>query len=421
MENLRAVGGANSQLYAVLAQRQRELQNELAATNGRMIEQGGAMATYYDAAVQIALNAQNQQNDLQAEVDETTAKLNQLSAHATSVANSISSALAAGAYSAAGGNDQAALALNMRTTSEFQTRIAQAALEYHTTTDQVVKYLLPQWISEQNEVWRSTVETGSAVSAVNAEYNKLATTVSSVLSGALNVSSDVGIDLDSLLPRQDAINEDARRLADVAVRGWESPWADYFRTEFPALWAEAFRGTENGGDIKVQAAQILREFESGLRPELIDKELAKERVRQMLVGDANLAEIAQEIASELSEEMGGINPAAVQAAVGKTLGLVDFGGDQGTDAGAEFGSGAVGGVSGYGTEVVATFTAELKLESNLELVRNTGTAYGVQWGNSFLAQVGSNVPQALIDILVSLVTPGVQAGLRTQASLEGAQ
>jgi len=371
--------------------------------------------------VQIAMNAEAEQNALQAEVDETTAKLNQLSAHATSVASSISSALAAGAYSAAGGNDQAALALNMRTTSEFQTRIAQAALEYHTTTDQVVKYLLPQWISEQNEVWRATEEVSMAVSDAEKAYNSLLGTVSNVLSGALNVSSDVGIDLDSLLPLQDAINEDARRLADVAVRGWESPWADYFRTEFPALWAEAFRGTENGGDIKLQAAEILRQFESGLRPELIDKELAKERVRQMLVGDANLAEIAQEIAAELSEEMGGINSAAIQSAIGRTLGLVDFGGDQGTDAGAEFGSGAVGGVSGYGTEVVATFTAELKLESNLELVRNTGTAYGVQWGNSFLAQVGSNVPQALIDILVSLVTPGVQAGLRTQASLEGAQ
>ncbi|KKN74772.1 hypothetical protein LCGC14_0386650 [marine sediment metagenome] len=261
----------------------------------------------------------------------------------------------------------------------------------------------------------------SAAGEVNTEFNKLKGTIESILSTSLNISADIGIDLDDMLPRQDAINEDARRLADVAVRGWDSPWAAYFQKEFPALWAEAFSGTMDGGDIKMQAASILRQFEQGLRPELLDKEAAKERVRTMLVGDANMAELAQEIATELADEMGNVPVSGVRSLVNRALGIVDLGDLKGKETGDIFGQGAVQGVGDAGTQMVATLNMQLKLESNVALIRTAGSTYGISWGSGFLETVSSNVPSALIALLVTLITPGVQANIAIEQTQTEAQ
>ena len=54
------------------------------------------------------------------------------------------------------------------------------------------------------------------------------------------------------------------------------------------MFGEAFEG----GDIKTKAAQLLKDFEDGLNPQLIDKDKAKERVKRMILGDASMAELA---------------------------------------------------------------------------------------------------------------------------------
>ena len=167
----------------------------------------------------------------------------------------------------------------------------------------------------------------AAVKAVNAEYEDLKGKVSGVLSGAL---SDVaGVDVDSILPRQDSVSEDARRLADVAVNGFASPWADYLSNKFPDTIGAAF---SSGGDIKQTAAQLLKDFQDGLRPELLDKEKAKELVRRAIVGEKNLKSLTDEIAKELAGELG-VSVAQAQAAAVQALG----------------GGGATGGASGVTT------------------------------------------------------------------------
>ena len=104
-----------------------------------------------------------------------------------------------------------------------------------------------------------------AEQAAQQAFSNIASIASNVLSGALNtgVASASSI-LESMGLREDAINEDARRLADVAVKGFDSPWADYFRTTHPGLFDDMFFG-----DIKAVAAQQLKDFEDGLNPELI--------------------------------------------------------------------------------------------------------------------------------------------------------
>jgi len=213
--------------------------------------------------------------------------------------------------------------------------------------------------------------------------------VSGLLSGALDVG--VGPDPSSFLPREDALNEDARRLADVMVNGFSSPWAAYFQSEFPAL----FQQMTAGGDIKAGAATMLQEFEQGLRPELINQDMVKERVKAMLVGDANMAALAQEITAELQAEMAGMDPAQISAAVGGALGI----GDTGVSSGIE---------------------DELGNAALIGKIQGTGTTAGKSWGNAFLAYVQDNVPATLVGLLVDLVTPGVRAKINADASAEGA-
>lgn len=226
---------------------------------------------------------------------------------------------------------------------------------------------------------------GGAIDAVSSMQSQ----VESLLSGSLDIG--VGPDPSSFLPREDAINEDARRLADVMVNGFGSPWASYFQTEFPAL----FQQMTAGGDIQAGAAQMLSEFEAGLRPELINQDLVKERVKAMIVGDANMAALAQEITAELQAELAGVDPASISGMVNGALGIGETGVGPGIED--ELGNAALQGK-----------------------IQGTGTTAGKSWGNAFLAYVQDNVPATLVGLLVDLVTPGVRAKITADASAEGA-
>jgi len=226
---------------------------------------------------------------------------------------------------------------------------------------------------------------GGAIDAVS----NLQTAVESLLSGSLDVG--VGVDASSFLPREDAVNEDARRLADVMVNGFGSPWASYFQSEFPALFAEMTAG----GDIQAGAAAMLQQFEAGLRPELINQDLVKERVKAMIIGDANMAELASQITGELQAELAGMDPAQISGMVNGALGIKDTGVGAGIED--ELGNAALQGK-----------------------IQGTGTTAGKSWGNAFLAYVENNVPAVLVGLLVDLVTPGVRAKLNAEASAEGA-
>ena len=393
----------------------KELQGQLNALTREQMSLAGSFETYYDAAAQIAMNAKTEQQTLQSEISITSDMLNKLIGKSAAAKSSVISGLMGGATGASGGDIMGGYNLALTTASDLQAQLGRIALETNLTYEEAAQYLLPQMVSQQNALWSEANKTVSAVSQVNEEYNKLVSTVSGVLSGALNV--DVGVKASDFLPREDDINENARRLADIMVNGLTGQdWMSQFKASVPDL----YQALTESGDPKTAAATMLREFEQGLRPELIDKEAAKERVRSMLIGDANMAELAQEIAQELAEEMGG-SASGIQSIVNRSLGISDLTDTEGKAAGGMFGQGAVSGIGESGTSMVATLSAQLKLESNVALVREAGNTYGSQWGNGFLATVSGSVPPALIDLLVKLVLPGVQSGIQTQDTLEGAQ
>ena len=250
---------------------------------------------------------------------------------------------------------------------------------------------------------------GGGGSSIDSELNSLTGRIKSVLSGALKSGIDVG----ALLPREDAVEEPARRLADIAVRGFESPWTEYIKTTFPEIWEQL----QSSGDPKGAAASILRDFEAGLRPELLDKSRAKELVKRALLGDANMSALASEIAAELSAEMG-ISLESAQNAAQSVLGA----GTGSSGVGTAFGDGVATGVkdSNAGGRAVAELVSQLAIKDNLTAVYNAGQTHGSQYGSGFLATVGANLPGGLIAILVAAVSPGVLATVNAQGGRTGA-
>ena len=237
---------------------------------------------------------------------------------------------------------------------------------------------------------------GGGFSSIDSELNSLTSRVQGVLQGSLKS----GINLDDILPRADAIEEPARRLADIAVRGFDSPWVDYFKTEFPEIWGTL----SSSGDPKAAAAGILRDFEDGLRPELLDKGRAKDLVRRALLGEQNTSALAAEIAGELATELGVSLAQAQQAAAG-VLGTGTTGEGTGMDGSAA--------AAAYTDSFVGSMTAMLAR------YEGTGGSAGTSFQVGFLAAT-STMPAAILGNLASMLLPMLQAALAGQTSRTGA-
>jgi len=322
------------------------------------------------------------------------------------------------------------------------------------TIDQVQGVLMPAYLNDlrqsndlahQQKV--ATSEWNKELKAVQKEYDALQGKVEGVLSSALSLS-DIGVDASkilvdpketdpnkqkTLLPRQDAINEDARRLADVAVKGFASPWAEYLQGKFPDL----FKGALDGENIRVMAAQALQDFQDGLHPELLNKDAAKERVRRMILGEQSLAALAKEITAELNAEMGKAAPENLGSLAEQALGLssaktgatVKVGSvfdpkatqQAGLDAASTITGALLSGVKNSDAGVTIVNTLVEQMRGVYERIRKAGEDAGTQWGNAFMGVVGDNVPSGLLNMLASLVTPLVLTGIQKQQALTGAK
>lgn len=266
--------------------------------------------------------------------------------------------------------------------------------------------LLPGYVSSLDDGIRKTAQLGSATEKVSSEYSNLESTVSGILSGAIGPVA--GVNAEDFLPREDEINENARRLADIMVNGLTGQdWLAEFAAEAPDVYA----ALASAGDPQAAAASLLRDFQDGLRPDLIDKDRAKELVKRAILGDQETAALAQEIAGELAAELG-VSLQEATAAASSALGV--SGGDGGgTGALTE---GMVQSVDG-GAVVDALVTS---IAAKFDSLVAAGSEAGKQWGAGFMAAVGDNVPEPLISLLANLVTPGVMAQLNTNSGLTGA-
>lgn len=218
-----------------------------------------------------------------------------------------------------------------------------------------------------------------------------------------------GISLpEGLLPRTDDINENARRLAAIANEGiGDQSWMEEFKNEVPGIFEEIV----SSANPQAAAARIFQEFQAGLRPELIDKDLVKERIKAAITGENNMAALAQEIAAELAAEMNISLPEALKATQG-AMGLPSKGGDP-------FGAGFEEGVDG--AQVAASSLAKIAkafLDSESQ-VKSSGAVVGAWWGMGFMTTVGDNVPPGLLDMLTVKLLPSILASIAQRNSTTG--
>src|SRR5690606_21785964 len=112
---------------------------------------------------------------------------------------------------------------------------------------------------------------GGGISSAGDQFDDLRSKVQGIIDQSTTL--DVGLNPADFLPREDAINENARRLAAIMRDGiGNQEWLDEFKTEVPGIFDEI----AGSGDPRAAAARILQEFQAGLRPELLDKQQIKD-------------------------------------------------------------------------------------------------------------------------------------------------
>lgn len=150
-----------------------------------------------------------------------------------------------------------------------------------------------------NEQSKAINNVSTGASRVSSSFSELKSIVSGIFS---DMYSDIGgVNVDDFLPREDAPNEAARRIADVMVKGFESPWAKYFQDEFPDLFKDYIG--RSGGDVKMAAALLLKDFQNGLAPELIDVNAVKELAKKAFQVDQSTKAMIEQISKELADEL----------------------------------------------------------------------------------------------------------------------
>jgi hypothetical protein len=93
--------------------------------------------------------------------------------------------------------------------------------------------------------------------------------------------------------------------------------------------------------------------------------------------------------------------------------------ESGMAAGGQFGGGMEQSAAEAGERTVKSLVASI--EAKFTDLYAAGKAAGAQWGNGFMATVGDNIPQGLIDTLLFRIMPAVAGWQAAQTANEGAR
>ena len=306
-----------------------------------------------------------------------------------------------------------------------------------------------QVVSQLNKVGSAGTKTADVMEQVGKRINSA---LDSMIGGVLQDSTKGLIKLDDLLPREDTVDENARRMADVAVKGFQSPWYEGLKNMFPE---EVLQGGEEA--VKKHAARMVRDHQEGLTAVFYDTNRAADMVIEKLRGaqeqQAKIAEIREavkaqgmnasdlDIASALGidvEEMKRQAAVASSAAVSKNMGNAHLSFEQlqkelenlangdynpvvestkvsedGTEkiktnakaATKTMGEAMVQQVAdgAYGSRAVLAMINQFNEKK--ESVQSAGKSIGSWWATSALDEIVDKFPPGVLDILVKKLGP----------------
>ncbi len=222
-----------------------------------------------------------------------------------------------------------------------------------------------------NEAATATTKASGGAKSLTAEFSNLKSIVSGLFS---DMYSDIGgVKMEDFMPREDAPNEAARRIADVMVKGFESPWASYFQSEFPDLFTE-YMG-KSGGDIKNAAGLLLKDFQSGLHPELINVDVIKELAKKAFRLDQSTKSMIDQVSRELAAELG----ISIEEATG-------------------YASGAAGGAGLISKEAITKTNSELKFKPEFDMSNTKNDLISAGKTAGLLDEAGQILIEAAVKI-----------------------
>jgi len=160
---------------------------------------------------------------------------------------------------------------------------------------------------------RAADDIGGAVSGIGDQINDaLGGVIEGILSpttGGL-VPDDI---MESLLGREDTVDENARRLADVAVNGFKSPWVDGLR-DLQLIPEEVFAEGEEA--VRRFAAEGVRKHTAGLTNEFYSVDAAVQQVIEKLQANQNRAAFLDQVREQVKAVAGDIDDLDLQEALG---------------------------------------------------------------------------------------------------------
>ncbi|HNT76015.1 MAG TPA: hypothetical protein PKH77_13450 [Anaerolineae bacterium] len=132
-----------------------------------------------------------------------------------------------------------------------------------------------------------------------------------LVQGVLKDSTKGLIDVDSMLPRVDEVDEKARRMADVAKLGFKSPWYEGLSDLFPDEIL-----AQGEGKVKEHAARLVRDHQQGLTTMFYDTDAAAQRVLDQLVAKQNMGEFVAGVRERVKQLGANVEDLDIMEALG---------------------------------------------------------------------------------------------------------
>lgn len=157
------------------------------------------------------------------------------------------------------------------------------------------------------------VETAGAggANAMEQAVKRMDSALNGMIQGVLKDSTKGLIPVDDLLPREDTVDEKARRMADVAVKGYKSPWFEGLKDMFPD---EVLNQGE--GKVKESAARMVRDHQNGLTTMFYDTEMAADKVLEQIQAKANMGDFIDQVREKVKEKGADVKDLDIMDALG---------------------------------------------------------------------------------------------------------
>lgn len=192
------------------------------------------------------------------------------------------------------GREQEALAQQFQAGNEARIGRGQAPI------DQSVyeQFYMPALSANQNARVTDQMSdlSGAAGGAVDA-LDQVKGAIESLASGLSQDTTKGLIPLDEMLPREDEIDEKARQMADVAVKGFQSPWFEGLKDMFPEDVL-----AEGESAVKTAAAQMVKDHQEGVTMMFYDTEKAAEQVLEKIKGQVEQQKYLEEVYGKVREQ-----------------------------------------------------------------------------------------------------------------------